>query len=160
MLAGKVTTPSIGLYWVGLYWATVKWKAEVRFPLGAGHSIIRIAFGPTWRPTWLRVLGGLSLGLRRQQRESNQASQYSIEIKSVTDIPPHIPSELLKMCVFAYVRVRSRACVRTCVCVRVRACACVRVCTGARACLHVCHIQDSLVACYWLDSWPHQSVYG
>lgn len=95
MLAGKEMAPSIWLYWL-----TVKWMAEVRFPLGAGNSIICIAF----RPTWLGVLGGLSLRIRRPQRESNHASQYSIKVKSVIGIPPHIPSELLKMCVWARVR--------------------------------------------------------
>jgi hypothetical protein len=134
MGVGKETAPSIWLYWL-----TTKWMAEVRFPLGAGNSIICIPYGPswrpTWRPTWLRVLGGLSLGIRRPQPESNHASQYSIEVKSVTGIPPHIPSEMFKTCV--------RACVWVCV----------------LACVRVCHIQDSLVTCYWLDSW-HQSCYG
>jgi hypothetical protein len=61
--------------------------------------------------TNLRVLGGLSLGIRRPQPGYNRASQYSIEVKSVNDIPPHISSEMLKMC----------ACVSVCVlaCARV-----------------------------------------
>ena len=84
--------------------------------------------------TNLRVLGGLSLGIRLPQPEFNHASRYSTEVKSVNGIPPHIP-QILKIC----------ACVSLCVC----------VCSRARA----CHIQDNLVTCYWLDSW-HQSVYG
>lgn len=88
--------------------------------------------------TNLRVLGSLSLGIRRPQPESNHASQYSIETKGVNGIPLHIPSEIL-----------------VCACVRV--CMCVCVCACSRAC--ACHMQDSLVTCYWLDSW-HQSVYG